>query len=184
MPAIPRSRWQLAQRSARPAAAAIPARWCTMVKAPYRWTRWKLPFACCPGLPGRMDNRLLPDDSVYAYNLAADPTAGGSNYLVERTKSYEAAGATTVQWWGKPGYIDSTYVMNFWAPLPSHLWSQIPNDQLADSAGPSRSPIGWGPFVIKEWVAGDHITLTKNPHYFRARRRAAKSFHADLPVCH
>ena len=74
----------------------------------------------------------------------------------------------TVQWWGKPGFIDSTYLMNFWAPLPSHLWSQIPAGQLADSPGPSHSPVGWGPYVIQEWVTGDHITLTKNPHYFRA----------------
>jgi peptide/nickel transport system substrate-binding protein len=125
-------------------------------------------FHLLPGLTWSDGQPLTAQDSVYAYNLAADPTTGGSNYLVERTKSYEAAGATTVQWWGKPGYIDTTYVMNFWAPLPSHLWSQIPNDQLAVSPGPSRSPIGWGPYVIQEWVAGDHITLTKNPHYFRA----------------
>jgi peptide/nickel transport system substrate-binding protein len=125
-------------------------------------------FHLLPGLTWSDGQPLTAQDSVYAYNLAADPTTGVSNYLVERTKSYEAAGATTVQWWGKPGYIDSTYVLNFWAPLPSHLWSQIPNDQLEVSAGPSRSPIGWGPYVIQEWVAGDYITLTKNLHYFRA----------------
>ena len=124
-------------------------------------------FRLLPGLTWSDGQPLTAKDSVYAYDLAADPTAGGSNYLVERTQSYEAAGDTTVQWWGKPGFIDTTYVMNFWMPLPSHLWSQIPADQLADSSGPSRSPVGWGPFVIKEWVAGDHITLTKNPHYFR-----------------
>ncbi|MGD0750136.1 MAG: peptide ABC transporter substrate-binding protein [Anaerolineales bacterium] len=125
-------------------------------------------FHLLPGLTWSDGQPLTAQDSVYAYNMAADPSTGVSNYLVERTNSYEAAGATTVQWWGKPGYIDTTYVMNFWAPLPSHLWSQIPNDQLAVSVGPSRSPIGWGPYVIQEWVAGDHITLTKNPYYFRA----------------
>jgi peptide/nickel transport system substrate-binding protein len=29
-------------------------------------------------------------------------------------------------------------------------------------------PMGWGAFVIKEWVPGDHITVEKNPNYFRA----------------
>jgi len=29
-------------------------------------------------------------------------------------------------------------------------------------------PIGWGAFVIKEWVPGDHITVEKNPLYHRA----------------
>ena len=124
-------------------------------------------FRLLPGLTWSDGQPLTAQDSVYAYNLAADPTAVASNYLVERTKTYEAADNETVQWWGKPGFIDTTYFMDFWAPLPSHLWSQIPAAQLADSSGPSHSPIGWGPYVIKEWVAGDHITLTKNPHYFR-----------------
>lgn len=125
-------------------------------------------FHLLTGLTWSDGQPLTAQDSVYAYNLASDPTAVVSNYLVERTKSYQAAGDLTVQWWSKPGFIDTTYFLNFFAPLPSHLWSKIPTDQLVGSAGPSRSPIGWGPYVIQEWVAGDHITLTKNPHYFRA----------------
>ena len=31
-----------------------------------------------------------------------------------------------------------------------------------------RYPLGWGPFVVEEWVLGDHITLSPNPYYFRA----------------
>ena len=74
----------------------------------------------------------------------------------------------TVQWWSKPGYIDPTYLTNFWSPLPQHLWSQIAVNELPNTAESSRTPVGWGPYVIQEWVAGDHITLTKNLHYFRA----------------
>ena len=32
----------------------------------------------------------------------------------------------------------------------------------------NRTPLGWGAYVIQDWVSGDHISLAKNPNYFRA----------------
>jgi peptide/nickel transport system substrate-binding protein len=125
-------------------------------------------FNLLPGLTWSDGEPLTAEDSVYAYQVAADPASSGSKYLVNRTQSYEAADETTIQWWGKPGFIDPTYFTNFWSPLPQHLWDQIPVDQLGDADETARTPLGWGAYVIQEWVSGDHITLTKNPRYFRA----------------
>src|SRR5215831_2948012 len=30
-----------------------------------------------------------------------------------------------------------------------------------------RHPIGTGPFMMKEWIPGEHVFLVKNPHYFK-----------------
>src|SRR5262252_8884621 len=30
-----------------------------------------------------------------------------------------------------------------------------------------RYPIGTGPFMMKEWIPGEHVLLVKNPHYFK-----------------
>ncbi|MDR3577484.1 MAG: ABC transporter substrate-binding protein [Anaerolineaceae bacterium] len=35
-----------------------------------------------------------------------------------------------------------------------------------DSNKISATPIGTGPYVLKEWVRGDHMTLTANPNYW------------------
>ncbi len=124
--------------------------------------RMKADVAWADGTP------LTADDSVYAFTLASDPSSITNTYLIDRTQTYEAADANSVQWWGLPGFIDPAYFTNFWPPAPKHLWSQFPADQLPTIDVASRAPAGWGPFAIKEWIAGDHITLTKNLYYFRA----------------
>ncbi len=136
-------------------------------KGEIQMDQMQVTFRLLPGLTWSDGQPLTAADSVYAYNLAADPSMAGSRYLVDRTMSYEAADDVTVQWWGKPGFIDTTYLMNFWMPLPKHLWDQIPAEQLPDENISSRAPVGWGPYVIQDWVAGDHISLSKNPNYFR-----------------
>ncbi|HTX92652.1 MAG TPA: peptide ABC transporter substrate-binding protein [Anaerolineales bacterium] len=136
-------------------------------KSSLEMDQMQVTFRLLPGLTWSDGQPLTAADSVYAFTLASDPSIGGSTYLVDRTKSYEAVDDTTVQWWGKPGYIDSTYFTNFWTPLPKHSWSQIEADKLTTADATARKPLGWGPYVIQDWVAGDHITLTRNPHYFR-----------------
>ena len=125
-------------------------------------------FRMRPNLTWADGTPLTSDDSVYAFTLASDASSIANTFLIDRTQTYEATDALTVQWWGKPGFIDPTYFTDFWTPAPKHLWSQLPAKQLPTSDIASRSPIGWGPYMIQEWVAGDHITLTKNPYYFRA----------------
>ena len=121
-------------------------------------------FRLIPGLTWSDGEPLTAQDSVYAYLVAHSL---GGDYLVARTQSYEAADDLTVQWWGRPGYIDPTYMTNFFFPFPYHIWSDIPYDELADSEAASLNPLGWGPYVIDEWHSGVSITLVKNPRYFR-----------------
>ncbi len=124
-------------------------------------------FRMLPDLTWSDGEPLTADDSVYAYQVDKDPATVGSKYVLDRTQSYEATDTLSVQWWGKPGFIDSTYFINFWSPLPAHLWKQIPVNQLAETSETARTPVGWGAYSIREWVSGDHITLVKNPYYFR-----------------
>jgi peptide/nickel transport system substrate-binding protein len=131
-------------------------------------------FSLLPGLYWSDGMSLTVEDSVYSYNLATYPETPGSaqhllgRYLIDRTKSYEAVDEQTVQWWGKPGYLDPTYFTNFWTPYPKHLWSQYTPGELPEAEVAARKPVGWGAYIVEDWVSGDSITLKKNPYYFRA----------------
>jgi peptide/nickel transport system substrate-binding protein len=47
--------------------------------------------------------------------------------------------------------------------LPKHIFAgSDPTTNPANSA-----PIGTGPFMFKEWMRGDHLTLIKNPNYWQ-----------------
>ena len=110
---------------------------------------------------------LTADDSVYSYQLAADKSTPGSKFLIDRTQTYEAADPASVQWWGIPGYFDPSFMTNFWTPAPKHIWSEFKAAELPQIDVAARAPMGWGPYMMQEWIAGDHMTLTKNPYYFR-----------------
>ena len=124
-------------------------------------------FKMLPGLLWSDGTPITASDSVYAYQLASNAATPGSKYLFDRTKSYEAADETTIQWWGKPGFVDPTYYANFWTPLPKRLWEQYSAAELQTLDLSARTPMGYGPYVVKEWTA-DTLSLTKNSYYFRA----------------
>ena len=107
-------------------------------------------------------------DSAFAFKVASDPATPGGRYLVERTARYRIVDPWRVRWVGVPGFITPTYSLNFFAPLPRHQLEGRSPAALLRSDETRRYPLGWGPFVVEEWVPGDHITLSRNPHYFRA----------------
>ncbi|MDQ6696559.1 MAG: ABC transporter substrate-binding protein [Actinomycetota bacterium] len=59
-----------------------------------------------------------------------------------------------------------------WVAFTSALAGQAgfvaaPKQLNASGAGATDHPIGTGPYVFKEWVRDDHLTVTKNPKYWR-----------------
>jgi len=111
---------------------------------------------------------LTADDAVFSFELAADPATPTDKYIIERTADYRAVDVRTVVWSGVPGFLDRAYYLNFWHPLPRHAWGHLSAAELLSADVSTRHPLGWGPFVLREWVPGDHITVVRNSIYFRA----------------
>lgn len=125
-------------------------------------------FQLRPNLQWSDGAPLTADDSVYSFQVAESLFPRVKADLIAHTQSYLALDEVTVEWRGIPGYRNSNYPTLFFTPLPRHLWGAINPEELLSAEIASRYPIGWGPYQIEEWVPGDHISLVKNPVYFRA----------------
>ncbi|MCJ7737159.1 MAG: peptide ABC transporter substrate-binding protein [Anaerolineae bacterium] len=111
---------------------------------------------------------VTADDSHFSYELAGQV----HNPVLERmrrfTQDYIVVDDTAVVWKGVPGYHEPFYSLYFYQPLPRHAWGTADPDRLLSAEVAQRNPLGWGAFVVEEWVDGQYLTLVRNPHYFRA----------------
>lgn len=130
--------------------------------------RLKLQFKLKEGITWSDGQPLTAGDSVFSYQVAADPATPVSKDIIDRTVEYLAIDERTVQWTGLAGFFTDRFDLVFFTPLPSHLYSGKPAAEMLMDEGVNSKPLGWGPYVLESWEKGQSITLVKNPMYFRA----------------
>jgi peptide/nickel transport system substrate-binding protein len=105
-------------------------------------------------------------DVKYTFERILDPKTGsGYAPLYDVIDSIEATTPTQVTFTLKTAF----------GPFLSNLANngEIVNQKAIEDAeareqgSSARNPVGTGPFKFVEWVQGDHITLEKNPDYFK-----------------
>lgn len=136
-------------------------------ETPLTMDRMVVNYRIKPGITWSDGQPLKASDSVYSYNLAADPATPVNKRAIDATTSYQALDDRTVQWIGKPGRLSRDLSVFFWIPLPEHAWNLFTAAELQTAVESNQKPLGWGPYVVDEWVEGDHIRLVKNPNYYR-----------------
>ena len=124
-------------------------------------------FSFKTGITWQDNEPLKASNSQYSYDLAKTLYPQARSDLLAHTYSYLAVDDQTIEWRGTPGYRYSGYSSAFFTPLPEHAWSTMTAQDLLTAEVSSRKPIGWGAFMIDEWISGDHISLNRNPEYFR-----------------
>ncbi|MBN1642776.1 MAG: peptide-binding protein [Anaerolineae bacterium] len=50
--------------------------------------------------------------------------------------------------------------------IPAHLLGDLTAEELNTADFNTKSPVGTGPFMFREWIKDDHVALVKNPNYF------------------
>ena len=149
---------------------------CTMESCAVEWdgssalnlVQMTADFSLLPDIKWSDGEALTADDSVYSYQLSADPATKVVKTNIDRTASYKAVDAQTVKWTGIPGYLTTRPASFFWLPLPKHLLDTYSAADLNTAEITNKTPMGWGAYQIAEWIPGSEIRLVKNPNYFKA----------------
>jgi len=124
-------------------------------------------FRLKPGVLWSDNQQVTADDSRFSFEAAAYFDTPTSKFVTDRTQSYEVVDRLTVRWTGLPGFRDREAQRRFWSPLPRHLFQNISPSDLKSNIEANERPVGWGPFVLREWVRGERLVLARNPNYFR-----------------
>ena len=98
------------------------------------------------------------DDVVFSLDRArAEDSTNAQKALFASIESVTAVDPLTVE--VKLSEPNGNFLFNM-------AWGDavIVAPESIDSA--ATSPVGTGPFVFKEWVQGDHVTITRNPDYW------------------
>jgi peptide/nickel transport system substrate-binding protein len=108
---------------------------------------------------------VTADDVLFTWNAISDPNNGtwipGSDYIdsIEKVDQYSfTVNYNTIY----PGYL-TQFGGEQLAIWPAHYCDA---EQGFVSWDCGRQPLSNGPFVLDEWVEGDHMTFTKNENYY------------------
>ncbi|HEV2438632.1 MAG TPA: peptide ABC transporter substrate-binding protein [bacterium] len=114
-----------------------------------------------PGLLWSDGRPLTCDDVKFTWQTIVTPKSG-----VNTTGGYDQIQAIDCP---NPQTVVVRY-KQFYAPFLSRFSAILPRHATGDPVNLTkwaynRKPVGTGPFMVSEWVSGDHITLARNPNY-------------------
>ncbi|HJV35353.1 peptide-binding protein [Geomonas sp.] len=116
-------------------------------------------------------------DVLYTYRVTIDPkTPTAYSESFKQVKSAEAPDPYTFRvTYAKP-YAPALASWGM-SVLPSHLLE----GQDITKSPLSRSPIGTGPYIFKQWVPGTKLTLESNPDYWEGRPYVSRYVYRIIP---
>ena len=108
---------------------------------------------------------LTAEDVKFTFEKILDRQIGSRlNLIFQPVKDVQAPGPHTVVFRLKEP--DPVFLANLWTGiLPKHIWEK---EDFAKSQY-NVIPVGSGPWKVKEWVRGDHMTFEANLDYFQGR---------------
>jgi peptide/nickel transport system substrate-binding protein len=108
---------------------------------------------------------LAAEDVKFTFEKILDPQIGSRlNLYFQAIEEIQVPSPSTVVFRLKQP--DPVFLANLWSGIiPKHIWEK---EDFAKSQY-NVMPVGSGPWKVKEWVRGDHMTFEANLDYFQGR---------------
>jgi len=117
----------------------------------------KLDFSLRPGIKFHNGEEFTAEDVKFTIEYVKNPdTASPNAAIIDQIDTGEVLDPLTAR----------LNLKQPWPALPSNLSTIQIYSKSATAESIASAPNGTGPFVWKEWIPGDHITITKNPKYW------------------
>ena len=132
-----------------------------------------------PGLTWSDGQPVKKEDFELYWKVRCDKDSGAVSYLVcDLRPKMEFISDTEYKATYLPGVLDPLYFLpgdNFMLDAyPAHqklsdgrLLKDVPPKEFATLPEIAETPMGAGPYVIKEWIKGQKMTLEANPYYYK-----------------
>ncbi|HEX5167453.1 MAG TPA: ABC transporter substrate-binding protein, partial [Thermomicrobiales bacterium] len=112
------------------------------------------------------------EDVEFTYNTYMNPDTGSPRVsdMTIQIDSIEVLDPMTVKFNLKGAFPDFPIDLGGYNLIAKHIWGDIDAAAMqADPGATGTDPervVGTGPFLFKEWITGDHVTLIPNPNYW------------------
>lgn len=104
------------------------------------------------------------EDVEFTFDLIMNPDFKASSRLgYDQITDIRVVSPTEITWTMKESYTPLLAILAATFIVPKHILSTEPDPNNAPF---NNNPVGTGPFMWEERVAGDHLTLRANPNYF------------------
>jgi peptide/nickel transport system substrate-binding protein len=122
----------------------------------------QITFHLRKGVQFSTGRELTSDDVKYNLMRVRDPKVGGGGWV------------TFSNWWDVQTPDKYTVVLKSDIPRPL-VFDNLETFNIIDQVtaeGPNgkTQAVGTGPFILKEWSQGNHVSLVKNPNYWQSGR--------------
>ncbi|MFH2115231.1 MAG: ABC transporter substrate-binding protein, partial [Spirochaetota bacterium] len=128
---------------------------------------WEIPdnttyvFHLRKGVLFHNGREMVADDVKYSLERILDPkTASPGRSYISLIKSVDVVDAYTVK------LTLASPLASLLDALTSNNISIVPKEAVEANGNLQKVAVGTGPFMLKEWVADNSMTLVKNPAYF------------------